>query len=41
MIARLCERITGKTADHLSLLWSFHYLVTRSKWRAYWRTLHS
>ncbi|CDM88193.1 hypothetical protein [Xenorhabdus bovienii] len=35
----LCIKVSGKTKEQLALSWAFHYFVTRSRFKAYWRTV--
>lgn len=38
-IVRMYVRLTGKTEEELARNWTWHYFTTRSRTRAYWRTL--
>ncbi|MDR9614026.1 hypothetical protein RHA65_04915 [Providencia rettgeri] len=39
LMIKLCMKLSGKTKEQLKLDWSFHYFVTRSKSKAYWRAV--
>lgn len=39
LIVKLFVRLTGKPTEQLAAEWGWHYFVTRSPWRAYWRVL--
>lgn len=39
LFINLCIKLSGKTKEQLSSAWSFHYFVTRSKYKAYWRAV--
>lgn len=39
LFINLCIKLSGKTKEQLGLAWSFHYFVTRSKYKAYWRAV--
>ncbi len=41
LLVKSCVKYTGKTKQELARKWAVHYFLTRSKTKAYWRTIFS